>query len=57
MEPHIIIPSRLAQAIVDYLKRRPFEEVAPLIEGLVKAPQAQIQEPAPAPTPEQEKKS
>lgn len=49
-EPQVLVPVKLAQGIVDYLKRRPFEEVAEMINGLVRAPRAQLAPPA-APAP------
>lgn len=40
--PALIIPTELAQAVVDYLSGRPYREVANLIAGMVRL------EPAPA---------
>jgi hypothetical protein len=47
-EPHVVLPLKLAQALFDYLKQRPFVEVASLVDGLLKAPRAEIQ-PTPPP--------
>ena len=55
-EPQVVVPVKLAQAVVDYLKQRPFQEVAPLIDGLVRCPKAEIAPPAPALVPEEKKK-
>lgn len=54
-EPHVVVSIKLAQSVVDYLKQRPFQEVAPLIEGLVRCPRAEIQAPAPTLVPEEKK--
>lgn len=47
-EPAVLVPVKLAQSIVDYLKQKPFLEVAELINGLLRAPRATL---APVPTP------
>lgn len=47
-EPQVLVPVRLAQAVVDYLKTKPFNEVSELINGLVRAPRAAL---APNPVP------
>jgi hypothetical protein len=44
---------KLAQSIVDYLKARPFVEVADLINGLLRAPRAEIQATPPAIVPKE----
>ena len=49
-EPQVVVTVKLAQALVDYLKARPFVEVADLVNGLVQAPRAEIQLPLPAAT-------
>ena len=36
----ILVPTDLAQAIVDYLKRQPFEDVHNLVVNLIKCPLA-----------------
>lgn len=41
-EPQVLVPVKLAQSIVDYLKHRPFEEVAEMINGLVRSPRAEV---------------
>jgi hypothetical protein len=43
----IVLPIADAQAIVDYLKQRPYQEVAPLIHNLLRAPKAEEQKPGP----------
>lgn len=35
MEPNLIIPQSLAQAIADYLVQRPYREVANLVQALL----------------------
>lgn len=42
--PQILIPRELAVRLVDYLKKRPYEEVHQLIGGLVNAPAANVVE-------------
>ena len=49
-DPQVVVTVKLAQALVDYLKTRPFVEVADLVNGLVQAPRAEIQLPLPAAT-------
>lgn len=46
-EPHVAVPVRIAQLIVNYLKSRPFEEVNEMIGALVQAPRIEIAPAAP----------
>jgi hypothetical protein len=46
-EPQLLIPVSLAQALVDFLKQRPFQEVHSLVGSLMRAPRAEVQAPAP----------
>lgn len=52
METQIIIPHSLGQALVDYLRTRPWGEVDALIRGLAQAREARVvphDEPTPRP--------
>lgn len=42
--PQILVRTDLAQALVDYLKRRPYDEVSQLIQSLVACPSAKVVE-------------
>ncbi len=37
-EPSVVVPVKVAQATVDYLKTRPYVEVADIIHALLRAP-------------------
>ena len=43
----LLIPSSLAQRLLDYLKRRPYEDVAELVAELLRAPVAEVVPPEP----------
>ena len=43
--PSIALPSTEAQALVDYLKTRPYVEVSKLIESLLRAPRVEVIQP------------
>lgn len=40
----IVLPIRDAQGIVDYLKQRPYQEVAQMIHSLLRAPKLESKE-------------
>ena len=44
-DPAIVVSIKLAQGLIDYLRQRPYAEVADLIAGLTKCPQAVFNEP------------
>lgn len=41
-EPHVLITRKHAQQLLEYLKKLPYEQVHALIEGIVRAPAANI---------------
>lgn len=41
----LVISRKLAQSLVDYLKKRPFDEVFELINGLLRLPAVPVGEP------------
>lgn len=43
-EPQLLIPRKLAQQLVDYLKKQPYELVHTFIDGIVRAPSAVVSE-------------
>lgn len=51
MTKRILVAQALAQALVDYLKKRPYEEVFQLIGGLLQAPPEE-EKPCPQPSSE-----
>jgi hypothetical protein len=38
----VLIPLALAQSLVDYLKQRPYVEVAQMMQALIQAPAAEL---------------
>jgi hypothetical protein len=40
--PQVLLPQALHQAVIDYLKKQPYEQVHRLIGGLVNCPAASV---------------